>query len=150
MPDKPIFSSPVDTVREARENNPRAVETEHTGSSPRGQFLGYKRRTLDENLRTGMGAYGRYEMARENAQAGGDNQKQLHLHEIRSTQAHDGSIVHNHTYKESKESPHTMPERGPVATSATPEEAGQHVAEQFGMNQSGGGQEPEAGAEPGA
>lgn len=73
--------------------------------------------------------------------------KKHHLHEIRSTQARDGSIVHHATYKESADSPHTMPERGPMATSATPEEAGQHVAEQFGMNQSGGGEEPEAGAE---
>lgn len=79
---------------------------------------------------------------------GGGKKKRLHLHEIRSTQAHDGSIVHHHTFKDSKESPYTHPERGPMATSASPEEAGQHVAEQFAMNQGGGGAEPEAGAEP--
>jgi hypothetical protein len=73
--------------------------------------------------------------------------KKLHLHEIRSTQAHDGTIVHHHTFKEHKNAPYAMPERGPVATSASPEEAGQHVAEQFGMNAGGGG-EPEGGAEP--
>lgn len=65
--------------------------------------------------------------------------KPHHLHEIRSTQADDGSIVHHHTYKESADAPHTMPERGPMATSPTPDDAGQHVAEQFGMNQMGGG-----------
>jgi hypothetical protein len=70
--------------------------------------------------------------------------KRLHLHEIRSTQAHDGSIVHHATYKEHKDHPFTMPERGPMATSSTPEEAGQHVAEQFGQNAMGGG----GGAEP--
>jgi hypothetical protein len=71
----------------------------------------------------------------------GTAKKKLHLHEIRSTQAHDGSIVHHHTYKESKDAPFAHPERGPVATSSSPEEAGQHVAEQFGMNQGGGNQE---------
>jgi hypothetical protein len=77
---------------------------------------------------------------------GGGKKKKLHLHEIRSTAAHDGSIVHHHTYKEHKDAPFAMPERGPMATSATPEEAGQHVQEQFGMNQGGGGEpEPQAG-----
>jgi hypothetical protein len=76
---------------------------------------------------------------------GGAKKKRMHLHEIRSTQAHDGTIVHHHTYKEHKDAPFSMPERGPMATSASPEEAGQHVQEQFGMNQGGGGQEPEAG-----
>lgn len=81
----------------------------------------------------------------------GGRKRKLHLHEIRSTQAHDGSIVHHHTYKEHKDAPYSMPERGPVATSASPEEAGQHVQEQFGMNAGGGGQageEPEGGAQP--
>lgn len=76
--------------------------------------------------------------------------KKHHLHEIRSTQAEDGSVVHHHTYKEHADSPHTMPERGPMATSSTPEEAGQHVQDMFSQNQGGGGQAPEgAGAEPG-
>jgi hypothetical protein len=74
----------------------------------------------------------------------GKGKKKKHLHEIRSTQAEDGSIVHHHTYKEHKDAKFSEPERGPVATSASPEEAGQHVTEQFGMNQGGGGgQEPE-------
>lgn len=73
---------------------------------------------------------------------GGSKKKRLHLHEIRSTQARDGSIVHHHTYKEHPDHPFTQPERGPMATSASPEEAGQHVQEQFAMNQGGGGEEP--------
>lgn len=76
--------------------------------------------------------------------------KRLHLHEMRTTQARDGSLVHHHTYKETADSDHSMPERSAMATSGTPEEAGQHVAEMFGQNQMGGGQAPEgAGAEPG-
>lgn len=71
----------------------------------------------------------------------GGGKKKLHLHEIRSTYAKDGSIVHSHTYKDHADSPHMHPERGPMATSTSPEEAGQHVAEQFGMNQQGA--EPE-------
>lgn len=67
--------------------------------------------------------------------------KKLHLHSIRTERAADGSLVHHHTYKESPDAHYAMPERGPMATSATPEEAGQHVADQFGM--SGGGAEPD-------
>jgi hypothetical protein len=77
----------------------------------------------------------------------GGKKKRLHLHEIRSTQAHDGSIVHHHVFKDNKNSPYTHPERGPMATSATPEEAGQHVQDQFAMNQGGGGEEA-GGQEP--
>jgi len=70
-----------------------------------------------------------------------------HLHEIRSTQAHAGSIIHHHTYKEHADHPFSMPERGPMATSSSPEEAGQHVAEMFGQNQMGG---PNASEQQGA
>jgi len=76
--------------------------------------------------------------------------KKQHLHEIRSTQSHDGSIVHHHTYKEHVDHPHTLPERGPMATSASPEEAGQHVSEMFGQNAMAGAQPAgEAGPEAG-
>jgi hypothetical protein len=84
----------------------------------------------------------------EHGKEGGGKKKKLHLHEIRSTQAHDGSIVHHHTYKDHAEAPFTHPERGPVATSSSPEDAGQHVAEQFAMNQ-GGAAAPPGGEEPG-
>jgi hypothetical protein len=76
----------------------------------------------------------------------GGKKKRMHLHEIRSTQAHDGSIIHHHRYAQSKDDEPDM-ERGPMATSSSPEEAGQHVAEQFGMNQGG---DAGAAAEPGA
>jgi hypothetical protein len=84
---------------------------------------------------------------------GGEGEKgkkaKKHLHQIRSVQAEDGSIVHHHTYKAKKEDHHTEPERENVATSATPEEAGEHVAEQMGMNGQGGGGEPEEEAAEG-
>jgi len=73
-----------------------------------------------------------------------------HLHEIRTTEADDGSIVHHHTYKAKKSDHHTEPERTNAATSQTPEEAGQHVEEQFAQNQSQQGAEPDEGGETGA
>ena len=80
---------------------------------------------------------------------GGEGEKgkrpKKHLHQIRSVQAEDGSIVHHHTYKDHKDALFAHPERGPVATSQNPEEAGQHVEEQFGMNQGGGEQPAEDG-----
>lgn len=75
--------------------------------------------------------------------------KRLHLHEIRTTHAKDGSLVHHHVYKDDADSDYTHPERGPMATSSSPEEAGQHVAEQFAMNGMGGGEEQGEGEEPG-
>jgi hypothetical protein len=91
-------------------------------------------------------------MAKEAAkpEKSGKGAKRKHLKEIRSVHAEDGSIVHHHTYMRDKNEPHSIePERGPMATSATPEEAGQHVAEQFGMNGAGDGDvqggEPEEG-----
>jgi hypothetical protein len=65
--------------------------------------------------------------------------RRLHLREIRTRQAADGSLVHHHTYADSAEAPHEHPERGPMATSKTPADAGQHVEEMFGMNQQGAG-----------
>lgn len=84
----------------------------------------------------------------------GGKKHKKHLHEIRSVQAEDGSIVHHHTYKAKKEDDHAEPERQNVATSTTPEDAGQHVAEQMGMNEQpdqGGGEaqpDPNAAAQP--
>lgn len=90
----------------------------------------------------------------------GKGGKKLHLHEIRSTYAKDGSIVHHHTYKDHADAEYTQPERGPMATSTSPDEAGQHVSEMFGMNggqdqaqaQQGGGDQggDEEAAEAGA
>lgn len=61
--------------------------------------------------------------------------KKKHLEEVRTKQAEDGTYVHHHTYKAHKDDAHAEPERQNVATSQTPDEAGEHVAEQFGMNQ---------------
>ena len=68
-----------------------------------------------------------------------------HLHSIRSEKTEDGHIIHHHTYKKKAGDTETEPERKNVAVSSSPEEAGEHVAEQFGMNdqpqgdESGGG-----------
>lgn len=60
--------------------------------------------------------------------------KKKHLHEIRTVAAHDGTYVHHHTYKDKPEDSHHEPERENVATSQNADEAGEHVAEQMGMN----------------
>lgn len=97
-------------------------------------------------------------MAKEKEEKKGEGEKakkpaKKHLHSIHTEEAHDGSFVHHHTFKAKKEDHHTEPTRENAATSQTPEEAGQHVAEQFAQNQSQQGGEPggdeggEAGAE---
>lgn len=82
---------------------------------------------------------------KEEPKKGERKPKRKHLHEIRTTQAKDGSLVHHHTYSKGADDDHPEPERGPMATSASPDDAGAHVAEQFGMNQMGGGEEPAPG-----
>ena len=81
------------------------------------------------------------ETKREPAKGG----KRMHLHEIRSVQAHDGSIVHHHYYKAKKEDPHISMVKENAATSDGPPDAGAHVEDQFAMNQMGQG-EPQGGA----
>jgi hypothetical protein len=75
----------------------------------------------------------------------GGKKKKMHLHQIRSVQAEDGSVVHHHTHKAKKGDPFTMPERENVATSQSPEEAGQHVEDSFAQN--GQGAQEEGGEE---
>jgi hypothetical protein len=58
-----------------------------------------------------------------------------HLHQIRSEESEDGHIIHHHTYKKKRGDAETEPERKNMAISNSPEESGQHTAEQFGMNQ---------------
>lgn len=99
-------------------------------------------------------------MAKEEKDKKGESEKakkpaKKHLHSIYTEEAHDGTYVHHHTYKAKKEDHQSEPTRMNAATSQTPEEAGQHVEEQFAQNQSQ--QEPaqgdeggEAGAEGGA
>lgn len=69
-----------------------------------------------------------------------------HLHEIRSEETEDGHIIHHHTYKAKKGDDKTEPERKNMAVSSSPDEAGEHVADQFAMNQPA----PDAGAAPDA
>ena len=83
----------------------------------------------------------------------GGKKARLHLHQVRTVAAEDGSHVHHHTYKAKKGDAFTLPERENVATSQSPEEAGQHVEESFAHNGGGQGEaeEPEEaaqGAEP--
>lgn len=69
----------------------------------------------------------------------GEKSKRKHLHRVVTEAAHDGTYVHHHTYKENAMDHHTEPERQNVATSSSPDEAGQHVAEQMAMNEQQGG-----------
>lgn len=88
---------------------------------------------------------------------GGEKKKpaRKHLHEIRSEETEDGHIIHHHTYKAKRGDDKTEPERKNVAVSSSPEEAGEHTTEQFGMNappQAAGedptGGDPAGGAPP--
>ena len=75
-----------------------------------------------------------------------------HLHEIRSEETEDGHILHHHTYKAKKGDEKSEPERKNMAVSSSPDEAGEHVADQFGMNQqpaAGGGDAEPGGEAPG-
>jgi hypothetical protein len=74
-----------------------------------------------------------------------------HLHEIRSEETEDGHIIHHHTYKKKRGDSETEPERKNVAVSSSPDEAGEHVADQFAMNQPApdAGAAPDPGAAPG-
>jgi hypothetical protein len=77
--------------------------------------------------------------------------KKKHLHEIRSEETEDGHIIHHHTYKAKKGDDKAEPERKNMAVSSSPDEAGEHVADQFAMNQPGpgAGAAPDAEAAPG-
>lgn len=78
--------------------------------------------------------------------------KRRRLREIRSVHADDGSVVHHHTY-EKEDGSGNEAERQHVATSQDADEAGQHVADQLGMNEQQPEQQqgaPEQEAAPGA
>jgi hypothetical protein len=76
--------------------------------------------------------------------------KHLHIHRVEETD--DGHFIHHQTYKKKRGDTETEPERKNTAVSSSAEEAGQHVAEQFGMNdqpqgdEGGGGGDASAGA----
>jgi hypothetical protein len=92
--------------------------------------------------------------AREEPKGERGKKPRKHLHQIITEEAHDGTFTHHHVYKAKKGDMHSeMPRL--MATSSSPEEAGEHTAEQFGMNHDGGTegegepQEAEGGAQPG-
>jgi hypothetical protein len=90
-------------------------------------------------------------MAEKEKEHEGKKPAKKHLHEIRSEATEDGHIIHHATYKKKRGDTETEPERKNVAVSSSPEEAGQHVADQFAMNQPApdAGADPDAGAAPG-
>jgi len=70
------------------------------------------------------------EHAEHEKHKGKKEKKRLVRQEVEETE--DGHYLHHHTYRNGKgEHEH----RKNVAVSASPEEAGEHVAEQFGMNE---------------
>lgn len=75
-------------------------------------------------------------MAKEETKHEGKGKKK-HLHKIETVAAGDGTFVHHHHYKEKPEDQHVSHVREHMATSSDADEAGQHVAEQFGMGQQG-------------
>lgn len=71
-----------------------------------------------------------------------------HLKRIVTEETHDGHYLHHHTY-EKKRGEGEEAERRNVAVSSSPEEAGQHVSEQMGMNApADASADPAAGGEP--
>jgi hypothetical protein len=90
-------------------------------------------------------------MAEEKKEEGKKKPAKKHLHEIRSEETEDGHIIHHHTYKAKKGDDKTEPERKNMAVSSSPDEAGEHVTDQFAMNQAApdAGVAPDAGASPG-
>lgn len=84
-----------------------------------------------------------------------ERKEKMHLHEMRIVQNHDGSLTHHHYYKKHPDDAGHYMIREHAASSATPEDAGQHVEDQFSMNQMGAqpqgepdGDENEQGGEP--
>jgi hypothetical protein len=70
----------------------------------------------------------------------GGAKKKLHLHQILTTQAHDGSFIHEHTYKDKKDDVHTRPAVF-AGTSQSMDDLHSHMDDHFGP-QAGGGEEP--------
>jgi hypothetical protein len=72
--------------------------------------------------------------------------KKKHLHQVITTQAHDGTWSHEHVYKDHKHSPHSHP---PVfaGTSQSMEDMHQHNDDHWGPQAGGEGEPAEAGAQ---
>lgn len=79
-----------------------------------------------------------------------EHKERKHLKRIVSEETHDGHVLHHHTYEKTRGSGEE-PERRNVAVSNNWDEAGQHVAEQGGMNQpADASADPAAAGEPDA
>lgn len=80
-------------------------------------------------------------------EGGGEGKKhKKHLHQIITTQAHDGTFLHEHVYKDKKEDHHTHPPTF-AGTSSNMEDLHQHMDDHFGPQASAGGEEAEAAPE---
>jgi hypothetical protein len=83
---------------------------------------------------------------REKARGEGEHKaKKKHLHQIVTTQAHDGTWSHDHIYKDHKEAQHSHP---PVfaGTSSNMEDLHQHMDDHFGPQANEGEEQAEGGA----
>ena len=77
--------------------------------------------------------------------------KRRHLKKIETEETRDGHFLHHHTVTPSRHKDKPEEHHRNVAVSTTPEEAGQHIAEQFGMNEPPGeNSEPAAAPQPDA
>jgi hypothetical protein len=88
--------------------------------------------------------------AKEGKEHGKEGKPKLHLHKIIHTFAHDGSAMHEHVYKEHKDSPHERPPQF-MGTSQDVNDLMQHDQDHAGPAMQGGEEEPEddgAGAAP--
>jgi hypothetical protein len=82
---------------------------------------------------------------REKAGGTGEHKpKKKHLHQIVTTQAHDGTFSHDHIYKDSKEAQHSHP---PVfaGTSSNMDDLHQHMDDHFGPQANEEAEETQAG-----
>jgi len=72
-----------------------------------------------------------------------DAPKKKHLHSIKHTFAHDGSVMHEHEYKDSKDDHQAHPPQF-MGTSDNIEDLMQHDADHAGPQMAQGGDDPAA------
>lgn len=84
---------------------------------------------------------------KEGKEHGRDGKPKLHLHKIIHTFAHDGSAMHEHVYKDHKDSPHERPPQF-MGTSQDVNDLLQHDQDHAGPAMQSDEDEPEDGGEP--
>lgn len=73
---------------------------------------------------------------KKEAKSGKGKGPKKHLHQVITTAAPDGSYTHHHVYKAKRDDHDHMAEPARLmATSDNPDEAGEHVTDQFAANQ---------------